>query len=133
MRAAIAPMMSTRGLWQSIPGLRDALPEEMRAVADSLQAGPARHQSIRAGTHWPHDPARVKLALGPTIPHHCDEDFWRACRDLAREYNTRMQIHLAESKVQAVANQALYGKSLRPSSMISGSSGRTSWQLTRSG
>ena len=115
MRAVVAPMMSTRGLWQAIPGLYDVLPEDMRALADSLQAGPGS-TSIEicrdALHHWPHDPARVKLALGPTIPHHCDEAFWHACRDLAREYGALIQTHLAESKVQAVASQKLYGKSL---------------------
>lgn len=115
MRAVVAPMMSTRGLWQAIPGLYDALPEELQAVADSLQAGPgaASLMICRDALHnWPHDPARVKMALGPTIPHHCDADFWHGCRDLAREYGVLMQTHLAESKAQAVASQELYGKSL---------------------
>lgn len=115
MRAVVAPMMSTRGLWQAIPGLYDALPAELQALADGLQAGPgaASLETCRdALHHWPHDPARVKLALGPTIPHHCDEAFWHGCRDLAREYGALMQTHLAESKVQAVASQKLYGKSL---------------------
>ena len=115
MRAVVAPMMSTRGLWQSIPGLYDALPEPMREVVDGLQTGPgdAAIAICRDALHnWPHDPARVKLALGPTIPHHCDEAFWIACRDLAREYGALMQTHLAESKVQALASPKLYGKTL---------------------
>ena len=115
MRAVVAPMMSTRGLWQAIPGLYDVLPEEMKTVADGLQAGPGATslETCRDALHnWPHDPARVKLGLGPTIPHHCDETFWQGCRDLAREYGVLMQTHLAESKVQAVASQELYGMSL---------------------
>lgn len=115
MRAVVAPMMSTRSIWQSIPGLYDALPERLRGVVDDMQNGPgdAAAAICRDALHnWPHDPSRVRLALGPTIPHHCDETFWHACRNLAREYGTLIQTHLAESRVQAVASEKLYGKTL---------------------
>ncbi|MBO6782893.1 MAG: amidohydrolase [Alphaproteobacteria bacterium] len=115
MRAVVAPMMSTRGLWKAIPGLYDILPDDARDMVDGMSPGPgdASVTVCRDALHnWPHDPARVKLALGPTIPHHCDEAFWKACRDLAREYDALMQTHLAESKVQALASQKLYGTTL---------------------
>lgn len=115
MRAVIAPMMSTRGLWQAIPGLYDALPRPLQELVDGMQSGPgeATADICRDALHnWPHDRDQVKLALGPTIPHHCDIPFWHACRDLAREYDTLIQTHLAESKVQALASEPLYGMSL---------------------
>lgn len=115
MRAVIAPMMSTRGLWQAIPGLYDALPEQLQATVDGMVAGPGEVSAeiCRDALHnWSHDRARIKLALGPTIPHHCDESFWHACRDLARDYDTLIQTHVAESKVQAIASQKLYGRTL---------------------
>ncbi len=115
MRAVVAPMMSTRALWRAIPGLYDALPDDARDLVDGMSPGPdeASLAVCRDALHnWPHDPERVKLALGPTIPHHCDEAFWHACRDLAQEYGALMQTHLAESKVQALASQKLYGKTL---------------------
>ena len=115
MRAVVAPMMSTHGLWKAIPGLYDILPDDARKLVDGMSPGPgeASIAVCRDALHnWPHDPARVKLALGPTIPHHCDEAFWHACRDLAREYGALMQTHLAESKVQALASEKLYGTTL---------------------
>lgn len=115
MRAVIAPMMSTRGLWQAIPGLYDALPETLQKTVDGMIAGPGEISAeiCRDALHnWPHDSSRIKLALGPTIPHHCEESFWHACRDLAQEYDTLIQTHVAESKAQAIASQKLYGKTL---------------------
>jgi 5-methylthioadenosine/S-adenosylhomocysteine deaminase len=110
IRAMIAPMMATRSFYQAIPGLLDALPGPLQVKVGRMQpgSGPDAIAVCRdALQHWPHDRERVKLGLGPTIPHHCDGDFWRTCRDLAREYDTIVTSHLAESKLQAVASGSL--------------------------
>jgi guanine deaminase len=54
----------------------------------------------------------VQLAVAPTIPHHCSDDFLVACRDLAREYDVGLHSHVAESKVQVVAGYQRYGTTL---------------------
>jgi guanine deaminase len=115
IRAVVTPMMATRSFWRAIPGLFDALPEALQQRVARLQPGggePAAAICRDVLHHWPHDRERVKLALGPTIPHHCDEAFWRACRDLARDYDTLISSHLAESKMQAVVSRKLYGRTL---------------------
>ena len=43
---------------------------------------------------------------------HCSDEFLVACRDLAREFGTGIQTHLAESKTQAVVGRRKYGKTL---------------------
>lgn len=115
MRAVVAPMMADRTLYQALPGLMDALPDAMRAAVERIQAAPYE-ASIEACREilktWPFDRARVRPALAPTIPLHCSDDFLAACRDLAREYDVRLQTHLAESKPQAVLGLRKYGKSL---------------------
>jgi guanine deaminase len=58
------------------------------------------------------DGSRLRQALAPTIPLHCTDDFIVANRNLAREYDVGLHMHLAESKVQAVSGLARYGKSL---------------------
>ena len=45
-------------------------------------------------------------ALGPTIPHHCSDAFIVGCRDLAKAHEIGVQMHVAESKVQAVVGSA---------------------------
>ncbi|MFC5068528.1 amidohydrolase family protein [Flaviflagellibacter deserti] len=115
MRAVIAPMMADRTFWRAIPGLRNALPKELRATVDSITLA-TKDVSLAACERmledWPFDRSVVRPALAPTIPLHCSDDFWTGCRDLAEKHGVGMQAHLAESKVQAVAGAASYGRSL---------------------
>lgn len=115
IRAAVAPMMADTTFYQAIPGLLDSLPEPHRAQAEALQAAPweAHIEGCRALLQgWPGDRDQVRPALGPTIPMHCTDDFILACRDLAWDYEVGLQMHLGESKLQAVAGLKRYGKSL---------------------
>ena len=115
MRAVIAPMMADRSFYQAIPGLLDAFPEPLRERAEAVRTQPydvsmATCKDILEGWAWDRD--RLRPALGPTIPHHCTDDFIRACRDLAKEHGIGIQMHVAESKVQAVVGMKRYGKTL---------------------
>jgi cytosine/adenosine deaminase-related metal-dependent hydrolase len=115
MRAVVAPMMADLTLYQALPGLLGALPESGRAQAAQMRATPwpasiAACREILSA--WPFDRDRVRPALGPTIPMHCNDEFLVACRDLAREFGVGIQTHLAESKTQAVVGRKKYGKTL---------------------
>jgi guanine deaminase len=115
VRVSLAPMMADITLFRAIPGLMDALPPELRARAEAMKTAP--HEAHIAACReiletWRFDPAQAWPALGPTIPLHCTDAFLSECRDLAAEYDVGIQMHLAESKVQAVAAQERYGMSL---------------------
>jgi guanine deaminase len=115
MRATIAPMMADRSFYQAIPGLLDAMPPALRERADAIRLQPfdttlATCRQIL--DRWPWDRERLRPALGPTIPHHCSDDFIVGCRDLAREHGIGIQMHVAESKVQAVVGMERYGTTL---------------------
>jgi guanine deaminase len=115
MRAVIAPTMADRSLFEALPGLIEALPEERRNAVRRLAAAPyaaslAACRAILQG--WRHDSALIHPAIAPTIPLHCSDAFLVACRDLAREFDLRMQTHLAETRTQAVLGRRKYGKSL---------------------
>ena len=115
IRGVIAPMMADRTFYEAIPGLIDALPEPLRR--DALKAKTAPYaESIAACTRildaWKLDRDFVRPALGPTIPHHCSDEFLTACRDLSREHEIGIQMHVAESKLQAVVAPKVYGTSL---------------------
>ncbi len=115
MRATIAPMMADRSFYEAIPGLADFLPGPLREQALAI-----RHEPYSAALaacrkivgDWQHDRARIQPALGPTIPHHCCDAFLTGCRDLAREFDLGMQMHVAESRTQAVIAPKWYGKTL---------------------
>jgi 5-methylthioadenosine/S-adenosylhomocysteine deaminase len=115
LRVQLAPMMADTPLYQAIPGLLDAIPEPHRAEVARLQAASPQDHLSACRTilqNWRHSYESVRPALGPTIPLHCSDDFITGCRDLARDYDIGIQMHLAESKVQAVAGVARYGKTL---------------------
>jgi guanine deaminase len=115
MRAVVTPLMADRTFWQAIPGLIDALPPVLQREVERIRAQPGATQleACRAAlARWPVDRDQVRLALAPTIPHHCDDDFFRACRRLADEHGLGIHTHLAESKVQAVVGLRKYGKTL---------------------
>ncbi len=115
MRAAIAPMMADKTFYQAIPGLAEALPEPLRSQA--LKARYAPYSETLASVRnllkdWKFDRERIKPALGPTIPHHCSDELLVECRDLAGELGLGIQMHVAESRLQAAVAPKIYGKSL---------------------
>jgi 5-methylthioadenosine/S-adenosylhomocysteine deaminase len=115
MRAVIAPMVADRSFYQAIPGLLEAFPPEMRAVAEALQTAPgettlAAMREVAAS--WSHPTDRLRLGIAPTIPLHCSDEFMIGCRDLATEFGLPLQTHLAESSVQRAAALGRYGMTL---------------------
>lgn len=113
MRAVVAPMMADRTFYQAIPGLIDAFPETMQAEIGRIRFAPyqqsiERCREILKG--WRFDRNRVRPALAPTIPHHCTDEFLVACRDLAEEFEIGIQMHVAESRMQAVVAPMVHGR-----------------------
>lgn len=115
MRAHIAPMLADRTFFEAIPGLMDVLTPGMRKDVAKLRLAPWKTSvaSMRKAVRgWSLDRSRVRLGVAPTIPHHCSDDFIRACVDLAKEHDLGIHTHVAESKVQAIVGLELYGKTL---------------------
>ncbi len=115
MRAVVAPMMADRTFYAAIPGLTDALPGELRdAVLRMASASGEAHLEVCAAAlkSWPFDRDRIRLALAPTIPLHCADEFMVGAARLAREHGIGYHTHLGESKIQAVAGIERYGVTL---------------------
>ena len=115
MRAVVAPMIADRTIYQALPGLLDALPEDLRSQMAGLRAAPTEKafeacEAILA--NWSFDRRFIRPALGPTIPLHCSDEFLRRCNQLSAEHGVRLQTHLAESRAQAAIGQIRYGMSL---------------------
>ena len=115
LRAVVAPMLADVNLYQSVPGLVDALPDNLRVAVGDFRF--AERQTMIAACRrllrdWPYDRSRIDLALAPTIPLFCSESFLIACRDLAEDHGARIHSHLAESKIQALTGLERYGMTL---------------------
>jgi guanine deaminase len=115
MRAVIAPMVANRTFFEAIPGLMDALPDELQERVAKLRLAPgeATLAALRTALDgWSFDRAQIRPAVAPTIPHHCSDDFILGCANIARDFDVGLHSHVAESKVQALAGIKLYGKTV---------------------
>ena len=115
MRAVIAPMVADTTVYDAIPGLRDALPEDLRATVDGMRL-PHYQKTLDAMrgalAKWRWASKDIRAAVAPTIPHHCSDAFLCGCRDLARDFGVGLHSHVGESKVQALTGIRRYGKTL---------------------
>lgn len=115
LRAVIAPMVADRTFYEAIPGLVEGLPPPLQASVARFRVAP-QHETIGIlrdmARRWSSDRDRVRLALAPTIPLHCSDEFLLGCRDLAEAHGLAIQMHLAESRVQALSGPRRYGTSL---------------------
>ena len=115
MRAVVAPMVSDRTFFEAIPGLKPTLPPGLQQSVEKLQPAPWKTSVENMGqalAGWRFDRDQVRLAVAPTIPHHCSDEFIRACVGLSREHGAGLHTHVAESKVQAIVGLQRYGKTL---------------------
>jgi 5-methylthioadenosine/S-adenosylhomocysteine deaminase len=115
MRAVVAPMIADRTIYQALPGLLEALPDEVRAQVADMRTAPIDQtfsvcEEILA--NWEFDRRLISPALGPTIPLHCSDEFLVRCAELANRHGIPLQTHLAESRAQGAIGQARYGRSL---------------------
>ncbi|ATN37120.1 hypothetical protein ACO34A_25455 (plasmid) [Rhizobium sp. ACO-34A] len=112
IRAVLSPMISDISLFRAVPGLLEALPEELRRHVDGEIDGRPTLDAVRDIIARRHElPEGITLALSPTIPHHCSEGFLMECAGLAADNGLTVHMHVAESRLQAVAAQKLWGKS----------------------
>jgi 5-methylthioadenosine/S-adenosylhomocysteine deaminase len=115
MRAVVAPMIADRTIYQALPGLLEALPDEVHAQVADMRAAPIdRTFSVceQILANWEFDRRFIRPALGPTIPLHCSDEFLVRCAELANRHGIPLQTHLAESRAQGAIGQARYGRSL---------------------
>jgi len=114
MRAMLAPAVADIVFYEVVPGLMDLLPKELRRTVESIQAAPtAELLRLSAETIRRLDGAgngRIRVALAPTIPTQCTDEFLEGCARLAREHGVGVHTHLSESKIQAITAQRRWGK-----------------------
>src|SRR5262245_44038214 len=114
MRAVIAPAAADGVYYDTVPGLLDLLPPQLRRRVQAMTAAPTKSllelttETIR---RW-HGAAagRLRVAVSPTIPTQCTDEFLVGCARLVREHGVGLHTHLLESKVQAIVARRRWGK-----------------------
>ncbi|WP_185984480.1 amidohydrolase family protein [Aureimonas mangrovi] len=113
MRAVVAPMVAEYSFYEAIPGLMEAIPENLRGEVERFRLAPreACLSVMRdAVQRWPLDHEIVRPAIAPTIPHHCSDEFMLGCARIAREHGLGLHSHVQESKVQVITGMRRYGR-----------------------
>jgi 5-methylthioadenosine/S-adenosylhomocysteine deaminase len=116
LRAVVAPAVADIVFYRVVPNLFDLLPRRLRRTLEQLQAEPTEgllqltENTIRlwngaAG-------GRIRVAVAPTIPGQCTDEFLVGCQRLVQQYGVGLHTHLAESKVQAIYAQQRWGKTI---------------------
>jgi guanine deaminase len=116
LRVVLAPAVADVIFYQTVPGLSDLLPADLRRTVEEMQPAPTKGLlglTERAIRRW-HGGAdgRVRIGVAPTIPNQATDEFLDGCAALAREYGVGIHTHLAESKVQTVESHRRWGKSI---------------------
>jgi len=108
-------MLANRTVFDAVPGLLAALPGDLQqqVAAKTLATAEESIGRLRhALDNWPFDRDQLRLAVAPTIPLHCSDDLLTACARLAREFDTSLHSHVAESKIQALSGIERYGRTI---------------------
>lgn len=114
MRAVLAPAVADVPFYATVPGLMDLLPAGLRRTVESIRAAPTAEllrlsgETIRRLTGA--GGGRIRIALAPTIPTQCTDEFLQGCARLAREHGVGVHTHLSESKLQGIQAQRRWGK-----------------------
>ena len=116
VRVVLAPAVADVVFYQTVPGLADLLPPDLRRTVEDIRPAPTKgllDLTERAIRRW-HGSAegRIRVAVAPTIPNQATDDLLDGCAALAREYGVGIHTHLAESKVQVVESRRRWGKSI---------------------
>jgi 5-methylthioadenosine/S-adenosylhomocysteine deaminase len=116
VRVVLAPAVADIVFHQTVPGLLDLLPADLRRTVEEMEPAPTQgllDLSERMIRRW-HGGAggRVRIAVSPTIPNQATDAFLDGCVRLAREHGVGIHTHLAESKVQVIESRRRHGRTL---------------------
>lgn len=116
MRVVLAPALADVVFFQTVPGMIDLLPADLRASVEAMRPAPTKgllELTERLIRRW-HGAGggRVRVAVAPTIPNQATDEFLDGCARLVGEYGVGVHTHLAESKVQVIESRRRWGQSI---------------------
>ena len=114
MRVVIAPAVGDLVFFETVPDLYDLLPKPLRQVVEAIRpsatAGLLELSETTIRRWHGADGGRTRVALAPSIPTQCTDEFLAGCGKLARDHGVGLHTHLSESKTQTVAAARRWGK-----------------------
>jgi 5-methylthioadenosine/S-adenosylhomocysteine deaminase len=115
IRANVSGHVIDRPLPVTIPYLDGLLPDDVRDEVNALPP-PSVEDYIdfcrEAFQRFHNRAGRLRFMIAPSGPQRCTEALMHAADELARAHGSPFHTHILETKVQAVAGQEFYGKTL---------------------
>lgn len=109
MRATLAPMISDKTYFETLPVDQNLVPPELKpGQAPSVQA--LLETTVTLLKKWHGKDDRLGVAFGPSGPQRCSDELMKECMRLACQYDTTWHSHVLESKVQEQTGPFLYGQ-----------------------
>lgn len=99
----------------TMPFLDEIVPPEMRALVNGDPSPPNSELLDLLGwmvDTWDGQDGHLHVALAPSAPQRCTDEFLLALDSLSRERSLPINMHIQETRVQAVTGPVLYGKSI---------------------
>ena len=113
MRACVTLMITDRPWIESIPFLKDLVPEPLVPLA--LNATPMSAHDLtvyrRLIAKW-NRKSRVRIAVSPSAPERCSPQLLKQLADVAQEFSIPFHVHVQESLSQAIGGPVLFGQSM---------------------
>lgn len=115
LRARVAVTCVDRGYLDGLPGAREACPPGLAAQLDARAPRTLAAQrdffESALRQHGGDAAARVGLSLGPRGPQRCTAELLRLVADLAAQHRVPVQMHVLETRVQALTAAERHGHS----------------------
>jgi 5-methylthioadenosine/S-adenosylhomocysteine deaminase len=115
IRALVGVNMANKPPSQTMPYLEEILPAGVRQSMDSATIPPDAELLDFCGwmiREWDGKDGILHVALDPSAPQRCTDEFMLAMDDLSRQHSVPLTTHVLETKVQAVTGREFYGKSI---------------------
>ncbi|MBY5325150.1 amidohydrolase family protein [Rhizobium leguminosarum] len=115
IRALLGFTLFDRPFFRAMPFVEEEFPAELLAQLDAVRPTPAgdvlalAREMARSRHPSEH---RVGYIVAPSAPQRCTDDFLKATRSLADEFDLPVMIHVQETRLQAVTGQIMYGSSM---------------------
>lgn len=115
IRAIVCAQVMNKPRTETMPYLDEIMPADVREKANG---GPIPPDSELIGilrwmiNEWNGVDGHLHVALAPSAPQRCTDEFLLALDDLSRQTGVPMNLHVQETRVQAVTGPLFYGKSI---------------------
>jgi 5-methylthioadenosine/S-adenosylhomocysteine deaminase len=115
IRAYVGPTLFDRPFFRAVPFVDEEFPPDLLRELDATpmfsSAELLDFAKSLARAHHPKE-QRVGYIAAPSAPQRCTEDFLRAVRVMADEFDLPVMMHVQETRMQVVTGQLWYGSTM---------------------